>query len=410
MIGQRHDGLGPLPWSLLACSLVASLTLSSATAGLLAPSTRSIPLSNLLAPGPNRTGWVNETGLLRDTSPAPEAYSASVFDPNGGTATVFGGRDARGVVSSSTWIFDDGNWENITPYVHGGSPPPLVGAAMTFDGSDGYVLLFGGRTALGAPYGGTWSWSSGSSQWTNRTTSSAPPPGSGSAMAYDPVAQRVVLVDASSNLSWTYHGGAWSSHVQSPSPAPRSGAVMVTDTTESRVFLFGGETPSSGTQLNDTWSYSGGAWATAHFATSAPPPLRNASAVDDPLLQGVFLAGTGSGGSTLSWTLSNQGWTQVAPSHPDPPPRHGATLVYDASGAAILCGGTDPSGARFLDDCWSWGASHIPPNPLGQAAPLNPVIVAAGVLLIAVPVAVAVFLRRKPPRPDPQRVPHPAPS
>ncbi|MCI4357681.1 MAG: kelch repeat-containing protein [Thermoplasmata archaeon] len=405
------DGVrGPL--GVLTWALILALTLSPVNGGLPGHPRpdRSIQLSDVQPPPPNRTGWVNETASLGDSSPAPLAHASAVFDPNGGTATVFGGLGARGVVSSSTWIFDDGNWENITPYIHGSSPPALYGAALTFDGSDGYVLLFGGQTAHGEPYGGTWSWSAGTSQWTNRTTSMAPPPGSGSAMAYDPVSGQVVLIDPGSILTWTYHAGVWSSHAQSPSPAPRSGEVMVTDTTENRVYLVGGEIPARGIPLNDTWSYSGGVWTLTRFATSPPPPLWNATAVDHPFLQGVFLVGTGPGSSTQSWTLTNPGWTEIAPSNPDPPARSGATLVYDSSGAVILCGGTDPSGARFLNDCWTWGAPKAPPNPLGAAAPLNPAIVAVGILLIAVPVGVAAFLKRRPPRPDLSRVPAPAPS
>jgi hypothetical protein len=377
--------------------------------GLSHPATMSGSAGGTAQPPVDRRGWANVTAVTRQPSPGLEAYSWAVYDAEGGTAMVFGGLGPQGNVSAMTWIFDDGNWELITPVINGPSPPPLYDTNLAFDASDGYLLLFGGRTSSGAPYGGTWSWSYAHYAWTNRTDSLAPPPESGGGMAYDPASGLVVLDDPASNLTWTYHGGAWSSRAISPSPGPRTGAVMVTDSAAGNVFLFGGEAADGGPLLNDTWSYTEGTW-TRQVTADGPPPFENGSGTDDPILGGVFLVGSSDGSPTETWSFVRGGWTEYAIGAANPPPRLGATLAYDSSGASILCGGTDPGGGRWLDDCWTWGVIYVPPKAVANASPFGSLVVDLAIAAILVPLLVAIYWNTRPKRPDITRVPTPSPT
>lgn len=121
----------------------SSLLLGADRGAVLAPDApyASIP--------PDRDGWTNVTAVTREPSPALESYSMAVVDGTSETAMVFGGVGAHGNVTSTTWIYDDGNWEDITPVINGSSPPPLYDVNLAFDASTGYLLLFGGRTGIG---------------------------------------------------------------------------------------------------------------------------------------------------------------------------------------------------------------------------------------------------------------------
>ena len=358
---------------------------------------------------PDRNGWVNTTALTRQPSPGLESYAPAVVDGTSQTAMVFGGLGPHGNVSGTTWIFDDGNWEDISPVINGASPPPLYDTDLAYDASDGYLLLFGGRTATGALYGGTWSWSYPEYHWTNRTGASSPPPEAGGGMAYDAASGEVVLEDPASNLTWAYHDGMWSARSVTPSPGARTGAVMLTDSADGDVVLFGGRSVDGGAQLNDTWTYTRETW-TERPTAEGPPPVVNASGTDDLLLGGILLVGSVPGGAEETWNYTGGVWAEYALGTVNPAPRHGATLAYDTTGASILCGGTEPNGSRWLDDCWSWDVAFIPPKGVANASPITVEVEGAAAAAVLVPLAVAIYLSTRPRRPDPSRVPVPTPS
>ena len=174
-------------------------------------------------------------------------------------------------------------------------------------------------------------------------------------------------------------------------------------------FLFGGQAAGGGPILNDTWFYSDGTWS-RHASSYGPPPFENGSGADDPLLGGVFLVGSSDGSRSETWSYVNGSWSEYAIGGSNPPPRHGATLAFDPSGASIFCGGTDPSGSRWLDDCWTWGVAYIPPKAVQNASPFSSLVVDAAIGAILVPLAIAVYWSTRPKRPDITRVPTPSPT
>ncbi len=195
-------------------------------------------------------------------------------------------------------------WTNITSRV-----VPLPGprlSTMTWDASDGYVLLYGGVTLNATDQlvvdSDTWSYVNGT--WTNltRTVVGGPPPEAEDAvLSYDPWTGLAVLVGGtsavSSNLSltWTYHAGVWTNITATAGtpPSPRWLPVFVADVASHQMLLFGGASPNSDHGLDDTWLFTGSAWSniTGTVGTS-PPDLAGLSGTYDPAESGILVLGT----------------------------------------------------------------------------------------------------------------------
>jgi hypothetical protein len=156
-------------------------------------------------------------------------------------------------------------------------PSPRMGAAMTYDAHDGYVLLYGGCSSLGTsqnacngPLSDTWEWKSGG--WTLCTLSSCtgsnePSARTGAAMAYATLPygpgglqtySAVFLFGGTGACglacsdTWTYSGGTWT-QLSISGPSGRSGAVMTYDATAKALVLFGGDAGASPGTLSDAW-------------------------------------------------------------------------------------------------------------------------------------------------------------
>jgi hypothetical protein len=139
-------------------------------------------------------------------APSPRFAAAMGYDAADGVIVLFGG-SYRGVSSTSylgdTWEFSGGSWTNLTS-ISGTPPSNRSGAAMTFDGWDGYLLLFGGRSSF-SPYtfNDTWNFSGG--VWTQMSTSSTLPGGNyDGTIGYDAVDSTVVYLPGFPAI-----GGTW---------------------------------------------------------------------------------------------------------------------------------------------------------------------------------------------------------
>jgi Galactose oxidase, central domain len=118
-----------------------------------------------------------------------------------------------------TWAFSGGNWTDITGWssIH---PPPLLNTSLTYDAADQQLILFGGHnqsTGYQDSSNDTWAFAAGN--WTSVTTSSAPAPRVGAAITYDGADGTVLLfggveVTPSGGLlladTWSFSGGTWS--------------------------------------------------------------------------------------------------------------------------------------------------------------------------------------------------------
>lgn len=232
------------------------------------------------------------TELAEAHPPPGRAYSAMVYDSQDGYVLLFGGVGAHGYLGD-TWKFLGGTWTNLTAVVTkaGSVPTPRGYAAIASDPSASSVLLFGGKGTTGA-LGDSWRYVKG--KWTNLGLKANPPARWGAAMTYDGKDGYPVLQGGNSstgvllNDTWRYSSATWHNitSLSSASPGPRLGATMVYDGVDQYVLLFGGS--RAGTLVPGTWRFVGGGWVLLSPA-SVPTPRQFASATFDSLHNGVLL-------------------------------------------------------------------------------------------------------------------------
>jgi PKD repeat protein len=199
-------------------------------------------------------------------------------------------------------------WTNLSAIVPAG-PSPRIGAAMTWDASDGYVLYFGGQNLANKAIGDTWSYVNGT--WTNLTASlsGAPPPLVLASLAFDPSSHAVILFGgitggaAVAGWTWSYHNRTWTnlSSTVGTAPSPRVVAALSTDSTDGELLLFGGSPTGGGVWITDTWTFKGGHWTNvSSLAGSAFGRLQLPVSSDDPADHGVFLRASYNSGTTYA--------------------------------------------------------------------------------------------------------------
>jgi PKD repeat protein len=134
----------------------------------------------------------------------PTAQSL-VYDAADGYVMAFGGESLAPSLPGNlgdnyTWVWSNNGWTNISANVTN-APPPRISTAMVYDATDGYVLLYGGRTilcdqnvtadcdyppeAVPTSYADTWKYLAGN--WTEVNSSSAPGYVPDPLLTYDPV-------------------------------------------------------------------------------------------------------------------------------------------------------------------------------------------------------------------------------
>lgn len=278
---------------------------------------------------------------------------APVVTPNGAAATTL----------DDVWEWD-GRWRDkgvVTPLV-------TEGSAMTYDTKRKRLVLLAPR--LGANTALTWEHDG--KQWT--LASSDGPNVFTSAMAYDPVADRTIVVGGQKVLDfvanytaeqWAWDGSSWSM-LSTPSSGtiatPRAGAQLVFDPKRGSLLLFGGNT-QAGLFFNDLWERVGTSWQqrTADGATGANVPTRrtNAAMAWNTSCQCTVMFGGQTGASTVdnsTYTWSGTAWSKVSSTANPPSSSYGA-LVSDGHGHNVLFGGTktgtksnDPT--TYVADTW----------------------------------------------------------
>lgn len=328
-------------------------------------------------------GNVTATSVLQ---PPAKDLGGLVYDARDGYMLWFGGYGVGGI-TNQTWAYENGSWTDLTPSL-ASAPPVVVGMAMglTYDASDGYVLLFGG--GFSTPYNATWKFEAGA--WANITSevTGHPPARSYPGMAYDTSAQDVVMFGGWSGSkalgdTWTYHAGVWRDVTPAISPSARLFPLLADDPTDGGVLLTGGE-PNGGAQLNETWSYSAGRW--------------NESSARLPSSAGWFEGTVGSANSSVLgfgcgqsmqpsacpyiYAYSAGSWINLSPSAPlfGPPP-DGRLSAYPPTGGVMSWGGDSrgsPVSATWLTLGPFRAAISSAPGRLAVGAPLNLTVTEAG--------------------------------
>ncbi|HXW67936.1 MAG TPA: PKD domain-containing protein [Thermoplasmata archaeon] len=182
-----------------------------------------------------------------------------------------------------------------------GIPSARLLPLMTWDASDGYVLLFGGVSS--GYETDTWTYLNGT--WTNITSSvgTHPPSLIAGTMAFDPSTNSVVLFSGANpsvgivNYTWTYHDKVWTNITSSAGAAPPADefASLATDTAADELVLV--ETTVSGLQ---TWTFKDGTWTNVTAASAQPGYAYYPLVADDPADSGVLLTGVASNSPTIT--------------------------------------------------------------------------------------------------------------
>jgi cysteine-rich repeat protein len=270
------------------------------------------------------SSWID---LSPASSPAPAPESAAAGTRAGLVLVTTGGQE--------TWIWKANAWSKA------GTPGSVQLAAFVNDRArDVALLLTGGVT-----------WELSRTGW-RQLAASSPPQRSQAAIAYDPLAKRVVLFggnDASATTrsdTWIWNGESWAQPTPALSPAGRQGAAIAFDGTH--VTMFGGVTSTTfGAPANaETWSWNGTTWAATTSVTS-PPAMTGAAAGYDPIRDEMVLFGMGE-----TWTYDGTSWTKK-PVVVAPPARTYVPLVWNAARQRLVLGGGEGS-----IDVWEWNGDE----------------------------------------------------
>ena len=122
--------------------------------------------------------------------------------------------DPRGAAASPVQTTVVPSWELLNAT---NAPPDLYGATMVYDPLDGYVLAFGGQTAI-ANINLTWTYSAGN--WTQLHPTNSPPFGPSPMMVWDNAIQAVLLFvysDAGQASTWRFSGRSLDATPSGPS-------------------------------------------------------------------------------------------------------------------------------------------------------------------------------------------------
>lgn len=157
------------------------------------------------------TEWVN---VSPGTSPLSRTYASMATNPVSGTIYLFGGNEYK-TYFNDLWRYEDGAWTEITP--NGDAPPARTLAAMTYvpsllaGGTEGGLLLFGGRTVTGMLLADLWAFDPVSETWTELDDGSGEGPSERMAhsLSYDLGTGKVVLVGGITDEGDTRLGDTW---------------------------------------------------------------------------------------------------------------------------------------------------------------------------------------------------------
>ncbi len=245
------------------------------------------------------------------------------------------------------------------------APSVRMYSAMAYDPVSQRLVLFGGG-GVNQNLNDTWTFDG--TTWTQMVTPVAPPARNGASMAYDRMSHTMVMFggfDGNQYLgdTWVWDGATstWTQTQMSSPPPEATGAMLFTDPISGKAMMFGGYNASKVIPVyNTTWSWTGTSWKKLYPSTQ-PYPRGWGIAVTDPVRHNVVL--TGGTGDTIradnTWTWDGHNWTLLSPATQIP--------AYIGMGGAF-----DPAMQEVVvlgaaGDTWSWtGSDWVQLTPMNS--------------------------------------------
>lgn len=212
-------------------------------------------------------------------------------------------------------------------------------------------------------------------QWGPVTTANAPAARQGALMAYDVLAQRMLLFGGNwTNEFWSYDGSTWT-QLQLAVPPSRSRATWADDTFTGEIVLYGGDGGTGQFALDDTWTWDGTSWTLEAPATTPGGFARHAMAFDVTRQVTVMFGGRHNSFapyqlSSDTWEYAQGTWSLVAPATQSPPALADMAMCYHPGlGKVVMFGGEDGAGLAH-DGTWIYdGVDWQQTNATGVRPP-----------------------------------------
>ncbi len=227
--------------------------------------------------------------------PTAYRFNSMVYHEGLGKMVLFGGNTCCPNVSyAETWLFDGTDWEQL---ITATTPPERQNAVMAYDSIRDVIVMHGGSnyddTTI-VELNDTWEFDG--TDWNQVVTDTTGPTTNSAAMAFDPILEKMVLVDGTD--TWLYDGTDWEMISPATVIGHRSSPVLAFDTWRGVTVLFGGNSSYG------TFEFDGTDWTEITTEDSPPLTLNNGFMVFDPIAGHMLLFG----GSGCDSGYCNETW------------------------------------------------------------------------------------------------------
>ncbi len=320
------------------------------------------------------------TNMSPSSGPSGRDFPAMAYDSRADRTVLFGGITGM-EAAADTWTFDltTNTWTNVTPAT---GPSPRWSSAMAYDSRWDRVVLFGGFS--GVLVNDTWTYDLSTNTWVDMNPAVSPPARGWTGMVYDALSDRIVLFGGATgagvaNDTWIYDLAAntWTRVYPAVSPTAREYFGMAYDSLADRIVLFGGWSDAPYRLFGDTWTYDVATetWTEMNPARAPPPRSYLAMTYDPRADRTVVFGGLTTAylvNDTWAYNLPANTWSDV-PQKSAPGPSASSLMAYDsAANRTLLFDGITNS--MFAPQTWTYDLPPAPPAPVGPflfAAPGN---------------------------------------
>jgi PKD repeat protein len=310
-----------------------------------------------------RPGWWDVSADSTTALPVVE-FTEGTWDATDGGVLFYGG-DNYAANLNGTWIYDTGQWTEVSTH---GNPGAISGGSLAYDDAAGYTVFYGGVTSFSplAFNNSTYYYAHGN--WTSHSLRGSPPVPIAGDMAYDPALSGVVLFGGANssspstvlNQTWLFRNGSWSRLATPRAPPARWQAEMAFDTALDELVLYGGY-DAGGTPLGDTWVFANGSWASVSASGLGVPAIGDGAMVYDPDLGLLVLTGGLDEFGNLqvgTWGFDGSAWS-IVPTASSPHGHDFGIAAWDPLDHELVLAGGGGEGSPSFTDVLSIALSAV---------------------------------------------------